>query len=197
MAQSGGPGGFSVAARLDDATDIGTGTTAAAPERRQVRINGASAAVNSLGERMAVLNPTPAGPSHQARAFANRILDLYFDQIYRPRALAAPPRRACGEELPRPDADPGAGHPDRAHRARPARHRPDRHRQDRGVHAAVARPARQSARPPDRQARADARPRPDPRARLADRRERAHLCPQHQPHHRRDLRRHRAQQERS
>jgi DNA replication and repair protein RecF len=60
MAQSGGPGGFSVAARLHDATNIGTGTTAAAPERRQVRINGASAAVNSLGERMAVLWLTPA-----------------------------------------------------------------------------------------------------------------------------------------
>ena len=53
MAQSGGPGGFSVAARLEDATEIGTGTTAAAPERRQVRINGAATAVNSLGERLA------------------------------------------------------------------------------------------------------------------------------------------------
>ena len=60
MARSGGPGGFAVAARLDDGTDIGTGTTAEAPERRQVRINGAPAAVNSLGERLAVLWLTPA-----------------------------------------------------------------------------------------------------------------------------------------
>ena len=60
MARSGGPGGFAVAARLDDETDIGTGTVAAAPDRRQVRIYGAPAAVNSLGERLAVLWLTPA-----------------------------------------------------------------------------------------------------------------------------------------
>ncbi|HEU5286161.1 MAG TPA: DNA replication/repair protein RecF, partial [Sphingomicrobium sp.] len=59
MARSGGPGGFSVAARLGE-TDIGTGALAAAPERRQVRINGASAAVNSLSEWLAVLWLTPA-----------------------------------------------------------------------------------------------------------------------------------------
>ena len=44
MARSGGPGGFAVAARLGDQTEVGTGTTAAAPDRRQVRINGAPAA---------------------------------------------------------------------------------------------------------------------------------------------------------
>jgi DNA replication and repair protein RecF len=60
MGRSGGPGGFAVAARLDDDTEIGTGTNPAAPERRQVRINGAPAAVNSLGERLAVLWLTPA-----------------------------------------------------------------------------------------------------------------------------------------
>lgn len=60
MARSNGPGGFAVAARLADETDVGTGTTAAAPDRRQVRINGAPAAVNSLGERLAVLWLTPA-----------------------------------------------------------------------------------------------------------------------------------------
>jgi len=46
--QSGG-GAFAVAARVGE-TDIGTGTLAAAPERRQVRINGAAASVNSLSE---------------------------------------------------------------------------------------------------------------------------------------------------
>jgi DNA replication and repair protein RecF len=60
MARSDGPGGFAVAARLDDQTEIGTGATAASPDRRQVRINGAAAAVNSLGERLAVLWLTPA-----------------------------------------------------------------------------------------------------------------------------------------
>ena len=60
MARSDGPGTFAVAARLDDGIDIGTGTAAATPDRRQVRINGAPAAVNTLGERLAVLWLTPA-----------------------------------------------------------------------------------------------------------------------------------------
>src|SRR5688500_9675837 len=42
------------------AVQIGTGTLATAPERRQVRINGAPAAVNSLSEWLAVLWLTPA-----------------------------------------------------------------------------------------------------------------------------------------
>ena len=60
MARSDGPGGFGVAARLVDGTELGTGTTPVAPDRRQVRINGAAAAVNSLSERLAVLWLTPA-----------------------------------------------------------------------------------------------------------------------------------------
>src|SRR5688500_5871548 len=59
MARSDGPGGFAVAARLGD-VEIGTGTTAAAPERRQVRINGASASATSLAEWLSVLWLTPA-----------------------------------------------------------------------------------------------------------------------------------------
>jgi DNA replication and repair protein RecF len=59
MARNDGPGGFGVAARLGE-TDIGTGTLATAPERRQVRINGAAAAVNSLSEWLSVLWLTPA-----------------------------------------------------------------------------------------------------------------------------------------
>src|SRR5919112_366046 len=42
MARRGGPGGFAVAARLGD-VEIGTCAFPAAPERRQVRINGAPA----------------------------------------------------------------------------------------------------------------------------------------------------------
>ena len=60
MARSDGPGGFAVAARLSDQTEVGTGTLATAPERRQVRINGSPGAVNSLGERLAILWLTPA-----------------------------------------------------------------------------------------------------------------------------------------
>ncbi len=65
MARSGGPGGFAVAARLSapvsgEAIDIGTGTTPSAPERRQVRINGAAASATSLAEWLSVLWLTPA-----------------------------------------------------------------------------------------------------------------------------------------
>src|SRR5262249_52972872 len=49
MAGRGGGGGFAVAAKLNE-IDVGTGTRTKAPERRQVRINGAPTAVNSLGE---------------------------------------------------------------------------------------------------------------------------------------------------
>jgi DNA replication and repair protein RecF len=71
MARMGGAGGFAVAARLASSTspalslgtgeiDIGTGTAAAAPDRRQVRINRAPASANSLSEWLSVLWLTPA-----------------------------------------------------------------------------------------------------------------------------------------
>lgn len=67
IARSGGPGGFSVAARMEEAppgtndfVELGTGTTATAPERRQVRINGAAASANALAEWLSVLWLTPA-----------------------------------------------------------------------------------------------------------------------------------------
>ncbi len=59
MARRDGAGGFAVAARLDE-VEIGTGTDADAPDRRQVRINGAAAAANSLSEYLSVLWLTPA-----------------------------------------------------------------------------------------------------------------------------------------
>ena len=79
MARIGGDGGFAVAATLSD-TSIGTGTAASAPERRQVRINGAPASVNSLGEWLAVLWLTPAmdrlflGPAGERRRFLDRLV---------------------------------------------------------------------------------------------------------------------------
>lgn len=60
MARQAGPGGFAVAARLGDGTDLGTGTLAAAPDRRQLRIEGTTAPLSELGERLAILWLTPA-----------------------------------------------------------------------------------------------------------------------------------------
>jgi DNA replication and repair protein RecF len=64
MARSEGPGGFAVAAKLGLPggvdVDLGTGTLATAPERRQVRISGASASAAALGEWLSVLWLTPA-----------------------------------------------------------------------------------------------------------------------------------------
>jgi DNA replication and repair protein RecF len=59
MARTGGGDGFAVAARLGT-VEIGTGTVAAAPERRLVRINGAAASATSLSEWLSVLWLTPA-----------------------------------------------------------------------------------------------------------------------------------------
>ena len=59
MPRAGGPGGFAVAARLGD-VEIGTGSSPKTPRRRQVRVNGAAAAVNSLSEWLSMLWLTPA-----------------------------------------------------------------------------------------------------------------------------------------
>ncbi len=60
--------------------DIGTGTLPSAPERRQVRVNGAPAAVNSLSEWLSVLWLTPAmdrlfsGSVGDRRRFLDRLV---------------------------------------------------------------------------------------------------------------------------
>ena len=78
MARIRGPGGFSVAARLGD-LDIGTGTAAQAPERRQIRVNGAPASANSLSEWLSVLWLTPTmdrlftGSAGDRRRFLDRL----------------------------------------------------------------------------------------------------------------------------
>jgi DNA replication and repair protein RecF len=59
MARHDGAGGFAVAARVRE-VDIGTGAASAAPERRQVRINGVPASANSLSDWLSVLWLTPA-----------------------------------------------------------------------------------------------------------------------------------------
>jgi len=65
MARRQSGGGFAVAARLsffpdEGALDIGTGTAAAAPDRRQVRVNGAPAPANALAQWLSLLWLTPA-----------------------------------------------------------------------------------------------------------------------------------------
>jgi DNA replication and repair protein RecF len=79
MARIGGNGAFAAAAKLGE-TDIGTGTLPTTPERRQVRINGAPAAVNSLSEWLSVLWLTPAmdrlfsGSAGERRRFLDRLV---------------------------------------------------------------------------------------------------------------------------
>lgn len=79
MMRIGGSGGLAVAARLGD-VEIGTGTQASTPERRQVRINGAPASVNSLSEWLSVLWLTPAmdrlftGSAGDRRRFLDRLV---------------------------------------------------------------------------------------------------------------------------
>jgi DNA replication and repair protein RecF len=79
MARRGGENGWAVAAKADE-IDIGTGTTAEALERRQVRINGARASVNSLSEWLSILWLTPAmdrlftGSAGDRRRFLDRLV---------------------------------------------------------------------------------------------------------------------------
>jgi DNA replication and repair protein RecF len=84
MARRPGGDAWAVSAKLEplggNGTDLGTGTLPTAPERRQVRINGAPAAVNSLSEWLSVLWLTPAmdrlfsGSSGERRRFLDRLV---------------------------------------------------------------------------------------------------------------------------
>jgi DNA replication and repair protein RecF len=83
MARDPGPGNFAVAARLADGIDIGTGTLAASPERRHVRINGATASANAMAEWLSLLWLTPAmdrlfieSPGGRRRFFDRLVLAL-------------------------------------------------------------------------------------------------------------------------
>ncbi|WBH16158.1 DNA replication/repair protein RecF [Sphingomonas radiodurans] len=79
IARRNGPGGFGVAATLGDATELATGTLAAAPERRVVRFNGAAGAANTLAQWLSVLWLTPAmdrlfvEPASERRRFLDRL----------------------------------------------------------------------------------------------------------------------------
>lgn len=65
VARRDGNGGFGVNARLGD-VELGTGTVTTAPERRIVRINGATSTATALGEWLSLVWLTPA----QDRLFA-------------------------------------------------------------------------------------------------------------------------------
>ena len=80
MARIAGDGGFSVSTKLRADVEIGTGTLATSPDRRQVRVNGAAASVNSLSEWLSVLWLTPAmdrlfaGSAGDRRRFLDRLV---------------------------------------------------------------------------------------------------------------------------
>ncbi|WP_394652717.1 DNA replication/repair protein RecF [uncultured Sphingomonas sp.] len=75
-----GGGGFGVAATLVSGDEVATGTLASAPERRIVRINGATATANALAERFSILWLTPAmdrlfvEPASERRRFLDRLV---------------------------------------------------------------------------------------------------------------------------
>lgn len=79
MARQGGPGGFGVAADLTGDVAIATGTQAAAPERRIVRVQGSAVAATALAEWLTVLWLTPAmdrlfvEPAGERRRFLDRL----------------------------------------------------------------------------------------------------------------------------
>ena len=79
MARQGGPGGFGVAAELVGDVAIATGTQAAAPERRIVRVQGSAVAATALAEWLTVLWLTPAmdrlfvEPAGERRRFLDRL----------------------------------------------------------------------------------------------------------------------------
>ena len=102
MARQAGSGAWAVAARLGE-TDIGTGTLPSAPERRQVRINGAPASVNSLSEWLSVLWLTPAmdrlftGSAGDRRRFLDRlVLALEPGHAHHSTRYDAPGPALCG-----------------------------------------------------------------------------------------------------
>lgn len=59
MARQGGSGAFAVSARIGD-TQLGTGTEASAPDKRQVRIDGRTSPANALSTHLALSWLTPA-----------------------------------------------------------------------------------------------------------------------------------------
>lgn len=114
MARSDGPGGHGIAARLGD-VDVGTGALATAPERRQVRINGAPASANALSEWLSVLWVTPAmdrlfsEPASGRRRFFDRLVLALEPRHAHHSARYEAAMRARNKLLAEPADDFGAG----------------------------------------------------------------------------------------
>ena len=97
-----------------DAVEIATGTLAAAPERRVVRVQGAAASANALGEWLTVLWLTPAmdrlfvEPAGERRRFLDRLTlalaPSHAQHSARYEAAMRARNRLLGEEAT-PDAD--------------------------------------------------------------------------------------------
>lgn len=114
MARQGGLGGFGVAAELGAGTAIGTGTQAATPERRLVRVNGASASATALAEWLTVLWLTPAmdrlfveGPGERRRFLDRLSLALAPGHAHHSARYEAAMRQRnrllAGDAVPDPD----------------------------------------------------------------------------------------------
>jgi DNA replication and repair protein RecF len=79
VSRSGGNGGFTVAAEIEDIS-LGTGVAPDAPGRRKVRINGATASINALAEWLSIVWLTPpmdrlfADGSAGRRGFLDRMV---------------------------------------------------------------------------------------------------------------------------
>jgi DNA replication and repair protein RecF len=113
VARAGGAGGFSIAARVDSPAgpvELGIGTLASAPERRVVRVNGATKPTAALAEWLAVVWLTPAmdrlfsEPASGRRRFLDRlVLALYPDHARQSLRYEAA-MRARNRLLTSPDA---------------------------------------------------------------------------------------------
>jgi DNA replication and repair protein RecF len=113
IARQGGPGGFGVAAQLDE-IELGTGTLATAPDRRIVRINGATHAATALSEWLSVIWLTPAmdrlfsDSAGERRRFLDRLV-LALDPAHASHssrydaAMRQRNRLLAGDEPPDPD----------------------------------------------------------------------------------------------
>ncbi len=113
IARQGGPGGFGVAAQFGE-VELGTGTLASAPDRRIVRINGATHAATALSEWLSVIWLTPAmdrlfsDSAGERRRFLDRLV-LALDPAHARHssrydaAMRQRNRLLAGEEQPDPD----------------------------------------------------------------------------------------------
>jgi DNA replication and repair protein RecF len=113
IARQGGPGGFGVAAQLGE-VELGMGTLATAPDRRIVRINGATRAATALSEWVSVIWLTPAmdrlfsDSAGERRRFLDRLVlplvPLHAHHSSRYEAAMRQRNRLLGGDTP-PDPD--------------------------------------------------------------------------------------------